>query len=347
MATDTSDIAKQGYVRVRSRNIGVWQRRWLVLRKATSTTACRLEKYLEEKHARTHTGQKVVLLTPATSITRLPSSVRKHAFSICFQDGSVKSVACDSDLEADTWVKLMVQECLEPQSGLSAGEPDILSPGIQKELQEQFHVYLVPSPKLDVFGECLLQVTHEHIYLWDLLSPRTKLAAWPLTALRRYGSDPAKFTFEAGRHCATGEGMFVFHTLEGEKIYCKVHQATLAIAEAHHRSRRLHAVPSAPPQSLIPSTGPTSSVPYRNSTSPLQQFSSSENLPGSQERTNHSVMPLRDVPTTSQSFDNILNPPPEFPVLLEGPRVAVCDPTFCSSKHADYEHKCGRWCLCG
>ncbi|GBN92924.1 hypothetical protein AVEN_148787-1 [Araneus ventricosus] len=31
--------------------------------------------------------------------------------------------------------------------------------------------------------------------------------------------------------------MFVFHTLEGDKIYRKVHQATLAIAEAHHRMK--------------------------------------------------------------------------------------------------------------
>ncbi|KAM7282983.1 docking protein 5 [Ixodes scapularis] len=312
MATDTSDIAKQGYVRVRSRNIGVWQRRWLVLRRAAGRTPCRLEKYLEERHARLHAGQKVVLLGPAASVCRLPASVKRHAFALAFQDGSVKAIACDSDLEADTWVKLMVQECLEPQSGLCAGEPDILSPGIQKELQEQFHVHLVPSPKLEVFGECLLQVTHEHVYLWDLLSPRTKLAAWPLTALRRYGSDPAKFTFEAGRHCATGEGMFVFHTLEGEKIYSKVHQATLAIAEAHHRSKRLQPLPSAPPQALVHAAGTTSApLPYRSSTSPLQQFGSSEVLVDHERGASFCAglaTSLRDLATTSCSLDDILHP---------------------------------------
>jgi hypothetical protein len=171
-------------------------------------------------------------------------------------------------LEADTWVKLLIQEALLPQPGLATGEPDVLSPGIQKELQEQFHVYLMPTPKLDVFGECLLQVTHENIYLWDVSNSKLKLVAWPLTALRRYGSDPTKFTFEAGRHCATGEGMFVFHTLVGEKIYRKVHQATLAIAEAHHKTKR------PPPQAVVsPCLAPSDLLPSQGclTSSPLPQ----------------------------------------------------------------------------
>lgn len=104
-----------------------------------------------------------------------------------------------TDLEADTWVKLIMQECVMPTSILNSGEPDVLSPGIQKELQEQFHVYLLPNTKLDIFGECLLQVTHENIYLWDKINCKVKQAAWPLTSLRRYGSDLSKFTFESGR----------------------------------------------------------------------------------------------------------------------------------------------------
>ncbi|KAK4336904.1 hypothetical protein RND71_043469 [Anisodus tanguticus] len=185
MATDTGDVLKQCYLKIKSKNVGVWQKRWVVLRRSSSKGPYRL------------------------------------------------------DLEADTWVKLIMQECVMPTSFLNNGEPDVLTPGIQKELQELFHVYLLPNSKLDLFGECLLQVTHENIYLWDKINCKVKQAAWPLTSLRRYGSDPTKFTFEAGRHCDTGEGMFVFHTVEGEKIYRKVHQATLAIAEAHKSSKSI------------------------------------------------------------------------------------------------------------
>ncbi|KAL9839656.1 docking protein 4 isoform 3-T5 [Geothlypis trichas] len=196
MATNFNDIIKQGYVRMKSKKLGIYRRCWLVFRKSSSKGPQRLEKYPDEKSACLRGCPKVTEISNVKCITRLPKETKRQAVAIVFTDDSARTFTCDSD---------------------------------------RFNVFLLPCPNLDVYGECKLQITHENIYLWDTHNPRVKLLSWPLCSLRRYGRDATRFTFEAGRMCDAGEGLYTFQTQEGEQIYQRVHSATLAIAEQHKR----------------------------------------------------------------------------------------------------------------
>lgn len=284
-------------MRQRSKKLGgVWQKRWLVLRKCPNMGPPRLESYSSEtdwrkystdtSRHRSYLGSckksKVYLLDQrqpkggAISVSRLPSSIRKFSFCVCFQtsnsennnsnlivdgrpsprrNGKIKTFTCDSNYDADAWVKAIQAEAgqlLESGEGLVlGGAPDVVASSLRKELlNDTFRVFLVSTTALDACGDCLLQVAPENLYVYSLHEPRERLASWPLTALRRYGSDSEKFTFEAGRHCATGEGLFVFYGPHSESIYQRVHQATLAIAAQANAME-----PTAPQYERHPSIG--------------------------------------------------------------------------------------------
>ncbi|NXT22961.1 DOK4 protein, partial [Syrrhaptes paradoxus] len=191
MATNFSDIIKQGYVRMKSKKLGVSGGSWLWVQWVWVW----VQPWVTPPPA-----PQVTEISNVKCITRLPKETKRQAVAIVFTDDSARTFTCDSELEAEEWYKTLSVECLGARlSDISLGEPDLLAPGVQCEQTDRFNVFLLPCPNLDVYGECKLQITHENIYLWDTHNPRVKLVSWPLCSLRRYGRDATRFTFEAGR----------------------------------------------------------------------------------------------------------------------------------------------------
>ena len=87
---------------------------------------------------------------------------------------------------------------------------------------------------------------------------------WPLRSLRRYGFDAQLFSFECGRRCPTGPGIYAFHCRNAEILFNHVQARVAARHEEqeqlagvlgansnHSRSRIRHSMPPRSASSLL------------------------------------------------------------------------------------------------
>ncbi|XP_007474204.1 docking protein 3 [Monodelphis domestica] len=81
-------------------------------------------------------------------------------------------------------------------------------------------------------GPYLLVTGQDGIYLSEPTAPQP-LFVWPYHFLRKFGSDKGVFSFEAGRRCDSGEGLFAFSCPRASEICSAVGAAIIAHQREH------------------------------------------------------------------------------------------------------------------
>lgn len=91
-------------------------------------------------------------------------------------------------------------------------------------------------------GSYLLVLGQDDIQLKETSNPQA-LYSWPYRFLRKFGSDKGVFSFEAGRRCDSGEGLFAFSSLHAPDMCGAV---AAAIARQRERLPELAMPPPCP-----------------------------------------------------------------------------------------------------
>ncbi|KAH0629926.1 hypothetical protein JD844_012418 [Phrynosoma platyrhinos] len=80
------------------------------------------------------------------------------------------------------------------------------------------------SARCHLKGNYLMVPLPEQLVLKDVQSGKA-LYTWPYAFLRRFGQEKTIFSFEAGRRCSSGEGLFTFNTVRAAEICATISAA--------------------------------------------------------------------------------------------------------------------------
>ncbi|KAK9406398.1 docking protein 3 [Crotalus adamanteus] len=185
--------------------------------------------------------RKVIRLSDCVSVERAEdrSSPRDtEPFYLCMLERSWL-FAADQPSE---WIECICQLAFQRRQSQSStvgntqsSQPLMEENSIYSSWKEmcEFPVSVFPteaSARCLLKGNYLMVLFPEQLVLKDVQSGQIHYS-WPYTFLRRFGQEKTVFSFEAGRRCDSGEGLFTFNTSQAVEI-CKAVSAAIGHQKA-------------------------------------------------------------------------------------------------------------------
>ncbi|XP_070540290.1 docking protein 1-like [Ptychodera flava] len=225
-----------------------WQRKWSVLSLSPDDGKAALYMYDNKESKEGTVNKKTLSVDQSSHIEIVKNRTKDHYFEIT-TDAKTQGFAAENKHELERWVAHLrhvasggakrpvseqPSEFNHPSRELNLRNSVTSAPSTKYTGQENvayssyektsFQVTIKPLEKaseLKLHGDYKLVLDSVNIALVDLESSKT-LHVWPYKYLRRYGRDRTMFSFEAGRRCDSGPGVFEFSTYEGNDIFFTV-----------------------------------------------------------------------------------------------------------------------------
>lgn len=195
-----------------------WQQKYCILYNSSKQGIERLEIYDNKEDIATGAIPKIITLENCIKITHTsPNTIT------ILTKSHTQQLSAQSEAETLEWVTALQSVAFRGRdsSPISFDEDNALYCSFGEGV---FSVKMCPSEASTRCGfepiRYLLLLTSSAIELRDLNDNRL-FATWPYRYIRRYGYRQGKFTFEAGRKCDTGEGIFhLEHPNQSEIFKC-------------------------------------------------------------------------------------------------------------------------------
>ncbi|CAI5766923.1 3 [Podarcis lilfordi] len=221
----------------------VWRKVWAQLFADSPSGIARLE-YFEgregaaaEKATLRKGERKVIRLSDCVSVERAGEHSSPKDTTAFFLSMMERNCLLAAD-QADEWIECICQLAFQRMPAPSSGsvgntpspQPLMEENTIYSSWQEtcEFPVSVFPteaSARCHLKGNYLMTTLPEHLVLKDMHSGQA-LYTWPYAFLRRFGQEKTVFSFEAGRRCDSGEGLFIFNTVRAAEI-CRAVSASI------------------------------------------------------------------------------------------------------------------------